>query len=144
MQSYPSFSQLYRKYLCTCQFFKLNIGTCCSRVFNLTRVSSLAELRFVHLNLPTYLTTEFELQTRTETIKKSIDLIFYVDFNFPCTFHLSITHYFFHLWFMINVFGKCDAICQLSLAYTCKVTSNADSTTDLFQEVLRNCWNSIL
>ena len=36
-------------------------------------------LRFIRLNLPPYLTAEFELQTRTKTIKKTKGLIFYGD-----------------------------------------------------------------
>ena len=50
--------------------------------FNFTIGSFPVEVRFVHLNLPPYLTTGFELQRRHETIKKTIDLIFYGDLKF--------------------------------------------------------------
>lgn len=61
-------------------------GSC----INLIKERCRADLRFFHLNFLPYLTARFKLQSRTETIKETIDLIFFGNVKFSSTLHSPI------------------------------------------------------
>ena len=56
------------------------------------------DLSFVHLNLPPYLSAGFKLQTRNETIKKTIYLIFYRYLKFLRTFKIVTLNFNLEPW----------------------------------------------